>query len=83
MAGVPAFNFGTSDADGVDFSYGEIWHTERDTYEKCPPDYMNHASVVNAVVVYGVANLPHLLSREGLFAPDQPAPAEGKKGKKR
>lgn len=81
MAGVPAFNFGTSDADGVDFSYGEIWHTERDTYEKCPPDYMNHASVVNAVVVYGVANLPHLLSREGLFAPDELAPAERKKGK--
>ncbi len=72
MAGVPAFNFGTSDVDGVDFSYGEIWHTERDTYEKCPADYMNHASVVNAVVVYGVANLPHLLSREGLFAPDEP-----------
>jgi len=71
MAGVPAFNFGTSDIDGMDFSYGEIWHTERDTYEKCPADYMNHASVVNAVVVYGVANLPHLLSREGLFAPDE------------
>jgi len=26
-----------------------------------------------------VANLPHLLSREGLFAPDELAPAERKK----
>ena len=85
MAGVPAFNFGTSDADGFDFSYDEIWHTERDTYEKCPADYMNHASVVNAVVVYGVANLPHLLSRDGLFAPDEPqaVPAKSSKPKKR
>lgn len=72
MAGVPAFQFGTSDADGYDFNYNEIWHTERDTYEKCPAEYMNHTSIVTAVVVYGVANLDHLLSREGMFAPQEP-----------
>ncbi len=72
VQGVPTFQFGTEDINGYDFSYGEIWHTERDTYEKCPADYMNHTSIVTAIVVYGVANLDHLLSREGLFAPDEP-----------
>ena len=28
---------------------------------------MEHSSVVSAVVAYGIANLPHLLSREGLY----------------
>ena len=28
---------------------------------------MEHSSVVQAVVLYGVANLDHLLSREGLY----------------
>ncbi len=84
MKGVPTFQFGTDDINGYDFNYGEIWHTERDTYEKCPADYMVHTSIVTAIVVYGVANLNHLLSREGLFAPDEPvkpAPANKKKRK--
>jgi|ADurb_Val_01_Slu_FD_contig_101_397546_length_1849_multi_3_in_0_out_0_1 hypothetical protein len=83
MAGVPAFHFGTEDIDGLDFSYQEIWHTERDTYDKCPANYMNHTSIVTAVVVYGIANLDHLLSRENLFAPDDKLKDGGKaKGKK-
>jgi len=85
VQGVPTFQFGTEDINGYDFSYGEIWHTERDTYEKCPPEYSNHTSIVTAIVVYGVANLDHLLSRNGLFAPDESEkPKEdGKKGKKK
>lgn len=85
VKGVPTFQFGTEDINGYDFSYGEIWHTERDTYEKCPPEYSNHTSIVTAIVVYGIANLDHLLSREGLFAPDEPEKPkdDGKKGKKK
>jgi len=82
MAGVPALSFGTSDIEGQDFSYMEIWHTERDTYEKCPPSYMNHTSIVTAVTVYGVANLDHLLSREGFFAPEAEPVKKAKKKKK-
>jgi Zn-dependent M28 family amino/carboxypeptidase len=83
MAGVPAFQFGTEDVNGLDFSYQEIWHTERDTYDKCPADYMNHSSIVTAVVVYGIANLDHLLSRDNLFAPDdKPKDNSKAKGKK-
>ncbi|MFA5655529.1 MAG: M28 family peptidase, partial [Dysgonamonadaceae bacterium] len=69
MAGVPTVQLGTEDIKGYNFSYREIWHTTRDTYDKCPPDYMNHASIVTAIIVYGVANLDHLLSREGYFIP--------------
>ena len=65
--GVPTMGFGTADPKGYDFSYGEIWHTERDTYNMSIPEYQEHTAVVTAVVVYGVANLDHLLSRKGMF----------------
>ncbi|MBK7626847.1 MAG: M20/M25/M40 family metallo-hydrolase [Bacteroidales bacterium] len=67
MNGVPTLSFGAPDSKGYDFNYQEIWHTERDTYNKSIPEYQNHTSVVTAVVVYGLANLDHLLSREGLY----------------
>jgi hypothetical protein len=65
--GIPTLSFGTADPKGYDFNYGEIWHTERDMYNMSIPEYQNHTSVVNAVVVYGLANLDHLLSRKGLY----------------
>ena len=68
MNGVPTLSFDIPDVKGYNFNYGEIWHTERDTYTKSIPEYENHTAVVTAVVVYGVANLDHLLSREGLYA---------------
>lgn len=67
MNGVPTIGFGTGDPKGYNFSYGEIWHTERDMYNKSIPEYQDHTSIVTAVVVYGIANLDHLLSREGLY----------------
>jgi len=65
--GVPTVSFGTADPKGYDFNYGEIWHTERDMYNMSIPEYMDHTSVVSAIVVLGIANLDHLLSREGFF----------------
>ena len=67
MNGIPTLSFGTADSKGYDFDYGEIWHTERDMYNKSIAEYENHTSVVTAVVVYGVANLDHLLSRKDLY----------------
>ncbi|MDP4292325.1 MAG: peptidase M28, partial [Bacteroidota bacterium] len=55
---------------GYDFNYQEIWHTERDVYNKSIPEYQNHTSIVTAIVSFGVANLDHLLSREGYYLPD-------------
>lgn len=67
MAGVPAISFDERDVKGYNFNYRTIWHTEKDNYNMLYPDYMNHSSVVTAVVVYGVACLDHLLSRDGLY----------------
>ncbi len=67
LNGIPTMSFGTGDPKGYDFDYGEIWHTERDTYNKSIPEYQEHSAVVTAVVVYSIAMLDHLLSREGMF----------------
>ena len=68
MNGVPTLSFRETDPKGHNFEYGEIWHTERDIYNKLIPEYMEHSAVVEAVVLYGLANLDHLLSREGLYS---------------
>jgi len=67
VEGVPTMTFSTGDPKGYNFSYYEIWHTERDTYNKSIPEYQEHTSIVTAIVVYGIANLDHLLSREGYW----------------
>ena len=67
MNGVPTLSFSETDPLGYNFEYREIWHTERDIYNKLIPEYMEHSAVVTAVVLYGIANLDHLLSREGLY----------------
>lgn len=73
MNGVPTLSFDCTDSKGYNFNYNEIWHTERDTYDKSIPEYQEHTSVVTAVVVYGLANLDHLLSREGYYAEEMRA----------
>ena len=75
-AGVPIMTFGTADTKGYGFDYQEIWHTERDMYNKSIPEYQNHTSIVTAIVAFGIANLDHLLSREGYFTPDAPVTAK-------
>lgn len=67
MNGIPAISFRESDALGYDFNYRDIWHTEDDLFDQLIPEYLEHSAVVNAVVSYGIANLDHLLSRDGLY----------------
>jgi hypothetical protein len=64
---IPTIGFGTADTKGYDFNYSEIWHTERDLYNKSIPEYQEHTAIVTAIVVYGIANLDYLLSREGYY----------------
>lgn len=71
MAGVPTISFQEKDVFGYNFNYREIWHTESDNYNKLFPEYQNHSAVVTAVVAYGIANLPKLLSRQGLYADEK------------
>jgi len=67
MNGIPALSFREMDVFGYDFNYRDIWHTEDDLYDKLIPVYMEHSAVVQAVTAYGIANLNHQLSREGLY----------------
>lgn len=67
VEGVPTIGFVEKDIKGYNFSYGEIWHTERDTYNKSIPEYQEQAATVIAIVTLGIANLDHQLSREGLY----------------
>ena len=80
VKGVPTLGFRNADPKGYNFSYREIWHTERDLYNKSIREYQEHAAIVNAIVVYGVANLDHLLSRDGYYIE---AEAETKDKKKK
>jgi hypothetical protein len=68
VKGVPTLSFDAPDSKGYNFNYSEIWHTENDLYTKSIPEYQEHTAVVTAVVVYGLANLDHLLSRKGLYS---------------
>lgn len=84
VKGVPTMNFTLGDPKGYDFDYMEIWHTERDLYNKSIPGYQEHAALLTAITVLGVANLPHLLSRNGYYKEEEPAkPADKKQQKKR
>lgn len=67
MNGVPTISFQQGDPKGYNFDYMEIWHTDRDTFDKSIAEYQEQASVVTAVTVWGLANLDHILSREGLY----------------
>ena len=59
MSGVPVISFGTGDPLGYNFSYGEIWHTDRDLYTKSIPEY--------AIVLWGIANLPEKLPASAVY----------------
>lgn len=71
VEGVPTITFSTADPKGYNFNYREIWHTERDLYNKSIPEYQEHTAIVTAIVVYGVANLDHLLDRTGYYKEPQ------------
>ncbi|MCX6169320.1 MAG: M20/M25/M40 family metallo-hydrolase [Ignavibacteriales bacterium] len=51
-------------------AYGKTWHTPADTYDEIIPDAEEDAAIKIALMAYGIANLDHLLPREGAFLPD-------------
>jgi carboxypeptidase Q len=63
---VPAFGFSTKGEQ----QYGRTWHTTLDTYDEVIPVYQEYSAMVTAITAYGIANLDHLLSREGYFMQD-------------
>lgn len=79
VEGVPTIGFHNDDPKGYDFSYVEIWHTERDTYDKSIQEYQEHAALLTAILTYGIANLDHLLPRDGYYIEKVPDPPTKKK----
>lgn len=72
VAGVPAVQMGDwADPKGYNFSYNEIWHTERDTYQKSIPEYQEQAAVTMALMVLGTANMPKQWPREEVFLAEE------------
>lgn len=67
VAGVPTIGFELGDVKGYNFNYREIWHTERDLYNKSIREYQEQAAIATAVLCYGIADLDHLLDREGYY----------------
>ena len=65
--GVPVFYPKLGDPKGYNFQYMEIWHTESDLFNKSIPEYQEHSATVTAVMLYHLANLDHLLNREGMY----------------
>ena len=65
--GVPVIHFTNTDPLGHNFAYWEIWHTTRDLYNMSIPEYMEYTSVTQAVTVYNMANLKHLMPRDQIY----------------
>ncbi len=83
VEGVPTIGLNTGDTKGYNFNYREIWHTERDLYNKSIKEYQEHAATVTAIVVYGIANLDHLLQRDGYYVEKKEDLKKKNKKKKR
>ncbi len=69
--GVPVYSFKLEDPKGYNFSYRDIWHTDKDLYNMSIPEYQEHASVVTAIMLYHLANLGHLPDRTGMYSSDK------------
>ena len=53
-------------------NYQHAWHTVYDTYDEILPfaEHQQHAAICQAVIAYGVAELPNLLNRESFYLQD-------------
>lgn len=66
-AGVPVLQMDERDVKGYNFSYGEIWHTDRDRYDKSIPEYQQQAAGALALMVLGTANLPRRIPVDEVY----------------
>lgn len=72
VKGVPTLQMNEwRDVMGYHFDYREIWHTERDTYQKSIPEYQQQAAGAMALMALGTANLKELLPRNEVYSHKQ------------
>ena len=65
MVSVPTIRF----REESGYNYRRAWHTLYDTYNEVVPysRHQEHTALCLAVIAYGIGNLDHLLSREGVY----------------
>ena len=69
VAGVPAVQMADwADPKGYNFSYNEIWHTERDNFNESVPEYQEQAGAAMAIISLGTANLDKKLPRNEVYS---------------
>jgi hypothetical protein len=71
QAGVPSLqNAGSNPLNN--HNYRHVWHTVYDTYDNVVPysEHLQHTAICQAVILYGIAELPGLLSRDGYYLGD-------------
>ena len=67
--GIPAATMTMKDIKGYGFSYREIRHTERDSYQSVYPDYEEQSAPILAIIALGSANLSKMVPREEFYEP--------------
>jgi hypothetical protein len=69
--GIPVL-VGAGRSEYNNHNYQHIWHTVYDTYDDVLrfAEHQQHAAICQAVIAYGVAELPNLLSRENAYLKD-------------
>jgi hypothetical protein len=69
--GIPVF-VGAGRSEYNNHNYQHIWHTLSDTYDDVLrfAEHQQHAAICQAVIAYGVAELPNLLNRENFYLKD-------------
>lgn len=65
-AGVPGFFWEQAGRS----NYNKYHHTQYDTLDAAIPEYQRHSAVVAAVSAFGLSNLPELLDRTNMKAPE-------------
>ena len=69
--GIPVF-VGAGRSEHNNHNYQHIWHTLSDTYDDVLrfAEHQQQAAICQAVIAYGVAELPNLLNRENFYLKD-------------
>lgn len=67
--GIPAQQMNEwTDPLGYNFDYREIWHTDRDTYNRSIPYYQQQASAALALMILRTANASKMFPREEIYS---------------
>ena len=72
MAGIPTLINAGPPNPLNNHNYQWVWHTVYDTYDNMVPfaEHQQHAAICQAIIAYGVAELPNRLSRDSFYLKD-------------